>query len=133
MTIAAANNLIVMTGNIGNAYLNANTQENIYTHAGIQFQFVGIMVEGTLLEVIKALYGLPTSGNRWHAHLLHTMKEIVFKPIRIDQDIWIIGRQGGQDYIRTHIDDVLVLACCFLLLIKFMSIMRHKVPLVYFR
>ena len=35
MTIAATNNLDFMTGNIGNAYLNANTQENIYTHTGI--------------------------------------------------------------------------------------------------
>ena len=34
MTIAAANNLDFMTGDIGNAYLNANTQENIYIRAG---------------------------------------------------------------------------------------------------
>ena len=34
MTIAAANNLEVMTGDIGNAYLNAETEEKIYTRAG---------------------------------------------------------------------------------------------------
>ena len=64
MTIAAAYNLYVMTGDIGNAYLNANTQENIYTHAGTEFELVGIMAEGNFQEVIKAIYGLPTSGNR---------------------------------------------------------------------
>ena len=37
MTIEAANNLYFMTGDIGNAYLNANTQENIYTRAGTEF------------------------------------------------------------------------------------------------
>ena len=69
MTISAANNLDAMTGDIGNAYLNVNTEEKIYTRAGAEFEVVGIMAEGTLLEVINALYDLPNSGNRWHAHL----------------------------------------------------------------
>ena len=43
ITIAAANNVDVMTGDIGNAYLNANTQEKIYTRAGTEFELVGIM------------------------------------------------------------------------------------------
>ena len=46
MTIAATNNLDVMTGDIGNAYLSANTQENIYTHEGTVFELVGIIYEG---------------------------------------------------------------------------------------
>ena len=64
MTIAAANNLEFMVGYIGKAYRNANTEEKIYTGAGAEFELVGIMDEGTLLEVVKTLYGLPTSGNR---------------------------------------------------------------------
>ena len=52
MTIAAANNLYVMTGNVRNACLNANTQENVYTHICIEFELVGIMAEGTLQEFI---------------------------------------------------------------------------------
>ena len=55
---SAANNLDVMTGDICNAYLNANTQENIYTRAGTDFELAGIMADGTFLKVIKALYGL---------------------------------------------------------------------------
>ena len=69
MTITAANNLEVMVGDIGNAYLHADTEEKVYTHAGAEFEAVGLMPEGTLLEVVKAFYGLPISGNRWHAHL----------------------------------------------------------------
>ena len=64
MTIAAVNNLEVMTGNIGNDYLNANIQETIYTWAVAELELVGIMAERNLLEVIKALYGLPTRWNR---------------------------------------------------------------------
>ena len=74
MKIASANDLDVMAGDIGNAYLNNNTEEKMYTRADTEFEVVGIMDERTLLEVIKVLYGLPTSGNRWHAHLLHTLR-----------------------------------------------------------
>ena len=56
MTIPNTNNLDVMTGNIVNAYLNANTQENIYTRAGTEYEDMGVMAEGNLLEVIKVLY-----------------------------------------------------------------------------
>ena len=49
MTISAANNLEVMTSDIGNAYLNANTEEIVYTCAGTELDLVGIMAEGTLL------------------------------------------------------------------------------------
>ena len=56
MTIPTTNNLDVMTGNIVNAYLNANTQENIYTCSGTEYEDMGVMAEGNLLEVIKVLY-----------------------------------------------------------------------------
>ena len=80
MTIAADNDLDVMVGDIGNAYLHASTEEKVYTRAGAELEAVGLMPEGTLLEVKKALYGLPTSGNRWHAHLLQTLRYMGFKP-----------------------------------------------------
>ena len=110
MTIAAATHLYVVMGNIGIDYLNVNTGEKIYTHASPDFEVVGIMAEGCLLEVIKALNGLPTSGNRWHAHLLHTWREIDFNPTRSNLDVWIRGCKAGYDYIGTHTDDVLVVA-----------------------
>ena len=52
-TIAAANNLEVMTGDIGNAYLNAETEEKIYTRAGAEFDAVGLMPEGTFWKWLK--------------------------------------------------------------------------------
>ena len=75
MTIAAANYLEIMTGDIGNAYLHTETEEKVYTRAGPEFEAVGLMSERTLLELVKALYGFPTSGNRWHAHLSQTLRE----------------------------------------------------------
>ena len=110
MTIAAANNLGIMTVDIGNFYLNANTEENIYTRAGPEFEVLGIIAEGCLLDLSKALYGLPASGNRRHTHLSHTLREMGFKPTRFHPDVWFRGEEVGYDYIGTHTYDVLVVA-----------------------
>ena len=68
------------------------------------------MPEGILLKLVKALYGLPTIGNRWHAHLSQTLREMGFKPNRFDSDVWIRGCEGGYYYIGIRTDDVLVVA-----------------------
>ena len=56
---------------------------------------MGIMAEGTFLEVVKVLYGFPTSGNRWRAQLSHTLRAMSFKPTFLNTDVWIKGREGG--------------------------------------
>ena len=87
------------------------TRKQIFTnYTGIKFELVGIKTEGTLLEVIKALYGLPTYSKRWHANLSNTLREMGFKPTFFDPDVWIRRCKGGYDYIRTHANDVLVVA-----------------------
>ena len=42
MTIAAAKDLEVMTGDIGNAYLHTETEEKVYTRAGPEIEAVGL-------------------------------------------------------------------------------------------
>ena len=110
MKIAATNNLEVMTGDMGNLYLNANTEENIYTRVGAKFELVCIISKGSLLDVFKALYVLPTSEKICYARLSHTLRAIIFKPTRFYPDVCIRGRVGGYDYISTHTDNVLVVA-----------------------
>ena len=110
MTITAVNNFDVITGDMGDVYLNTNTRENIYTHSGTDFELVGIMTERNLLGVVRELYGLPTSGNRGHAHLSHNLRAMIFKPTRSEPDLWIMGREGGYDYIGKHTNYVLIIA-----------------------
>ena len=62
------------------------------------------------MEVVKSIYGLPNIRNRWHAHLLHTLRAMIFKPARFDPDLWVRGSKVGYDYIGTYTDDVLVVA-----------------------
>ena len=56
------NNLKIWQTDIGNAYLEAKTNEKLYTIAGPEFG----EKEGHIFVINKALYGLKTSGKRWH-------------------------------------------------------------------
>ena len=60
-----------LSGDIGNAYLNAYTQEKIYYRAGLEW---GVYMQGTLCVIVRALYGLKTSANAWRNHLCTTLK-----------------------------------------------------------
>jgi len=60
--LAELNDLDVWTTDIGNAYLEAETQEKVYIIAGPEFGDL----EGHTLIIFKALYGLRTSGLCWH-------------------------------------------------------------------
>ena len=106
--IAQLNNLELMMTDIGNAYLNAKTKEKIWTVAGPEF---GTM-QGRPLVVIKSLYGLKSSGARFHEHLADTLRSMGFQPSKGDPDMWI--RQNTHDgkkyyeYVCTYVDDLLV-------------------------
>ena len=56
--LAELNGLQIRAGDVGNAYLEAKTREKIYIIAGPVFG----ELEGTILFINKALYGLKTSG-----------------------------------------------------------------------
>jgi hypothetical protein len=112
MLIAAANDLSILTGDIGNAYLYANTNEKIYCRTGEEFRNSGYGEGGELAVLVKALYGTKSAANRWHAHLADTLRSMNFASSRYDPDIWLRMRadQTGYDYIGTHTDDLMVVA-----------------------
>ena len=59
--LAKLNNLEVWGADIGNAYLEAKTKKKLYIVAGPEFE----ELEGHILVIYKALYGLKSSGLRW--------------------------------------------------------------------
>ena len=56
--------LCVLVGNFGNAFINNNTKEKVYMLSCPEFDDR----EGCIIILCKALYGLMTSGEQWHAH-----------------------------------------------------------------
>jgi hypothetical protein len=84
--IAKAQGLKVLAGDVGNAYLNADTKEKVYIRFGPEF---GPELEGRIAIIKKSLYGLKSSGAQWHAHFAQTLYMMGFSPTRFDNDVWI--------------------------------------------
>eukprot|EP00978_Attheya_sp_CCMP212_P035529 scaffold155062_cov24-Attheya_sp.AAC.1 len=80
--IAALNNLSVLVADVGNAYLNAPCGEKIWFTAGKEFGSRA----GTKIVLVRALYGLKTSGAAWRAHISGNMRELGFEPSDADPD-----------------------------------------------
>ena len=74
LTIAALNDLQVKAGDVMNAYVTAPCSENIWTILGKYFGDD----QGKKAIIVRALYGLKSSGAAFHAHLADFMRSMVY-------------------------------------------------------
>ena len=100
--LAELNGLELTGGDIGNAYLEAYTKEKVCFRAGPEFG----EWEGHLLVVDKALYGLRTSGERWHAKFADTLRRMGFSPSYADPDVWLRDAGDCYEYVVVYVDDI---------------------------
>ena len=102
------NNLELWGADIGNAYLEAFTDEKLYIVAGPEFQ----ELEGYILIFLKALYGLKSSGKRW-AEVIHgILRDMKFLPSKADPCIWLRKAPNLRcyEYIAVYVDDLCIAA-----------------------
>ena len=104
--LAELNKLKIMAGDVGNAYLEAKTKEKIYVIAGPEFG----ELQGTIMLMNKALYGLKTSGARYREHFADYLRDKGWIQSRADPDIWMKDKQTHWEYICTYVDDLLVMS-----------------------
>ncbi len=90
--LAELNGLDAWATDIGNAYVEAKTEEKCYIIAGREFGDQ----EGHILVVHKALYGLQSSGLRWSERLAECLREMGFVPCKAEPDIWM--HRNGDIY-----------------------------------
>jgi hypothetical protein len=102
--LAELNDLELWGTDIGNAYLESYTKEKVVFVAGPEFGDL----EGHLLVIIKALYGLRSSGARWHDRLFDALSEMGFTPSKADPDIWMRARGDHYEYVAVYVDDLLI-------------------------
>ena len=111
--VAALNGLDLMSCDIGNAYLNAKCREKIWFVAGAE---CGPDVQGSVCKLVRALYGLKSSGAAWRAMFAEfIINAMGFKPTRADADVYMRKnfRNGGNpyyEYLMVYVDDVLVIS-----------------------
>jgi hypothetical protein len=105
LLLGELNGLKVGVGDVGNAYLEAYTQEKVYIIAGPEF---GELAGHTLI-IQKALYGLRTSGARYHEKFASTLRDMGFNPSYADPDVWMREREDHWEYLAVYVDDLMAI------------------------
>jgi hypothetical protein len=104
--LAELNGLETWATDIGNAYLEAETLEKVFIIAGPEFG----EREGHCLVIFKALYGLRTSGLRWHERFADCLRDMGFEPSKSEPDIWMRKNGNIYEYIAVYVDDLAIAA-----------------------
>ena len=102
-TLAEMNDLKVCAADIGNAYLYGRTKEKVYVVAGPEFGDD----HGKNMIIDKGLYGLRSSGARFHEHLSGKLTKMGYRPSKADPDLWMKKVGDHYEYIARFVDDVL--------------------------
>jgi len=103
--LAELNDLELYGADVSNAYLEAKTKEKVYIIGGDGF---GEELQGCTLVIYKALYGLKSSGKRWHERLYDVLRELGFSPSKADSDVWMRKMNDHYEYIAVYVDDLAI-------------------------
>ena len=110
--LAALNDLDILVGDIGNAYLNAPCKEKV--HVTILYDLLfGPEHKNKTAVIVRALYGLKSAGNSWRQHLSQRLREeLHYFPCQADPDVYMkesVKANGDKywSYIIVYVDDIL--------------------------
>ena len=103
LVAAELNALEIMVGDVTSAYLEAFTQEKVCFIAGPEFG----ALQGHLLIIERALYGLRTSGARWHDRLADVLRDMEYFQCKADPDLWIKDCGTHYEYVLVYVDDLM--------------------------
>jgi hypothetical protein len=109
--LAALNDMDIMACDIGNAYLNAPCRKRVWFVAGPEFG----SRQGTVVKVVRALYGLKSSGASWRSMFNTTIRDVGFEPTIADPDVYrrAFAKPDGfkyYKYILIYVADVLIIS-----------------------
>ena len=85
-TLAALKGLDTLVADIKNAFLSAPTEERIYVVAGLEFP---PDLRGRSAKIVRALYGMKSSGVRFRDHLAASLWDIGYMSCKVDPDVWM--------------------------------------------
>ena len=109
LTLAALNDLDILAADVEHAYLTALCREKCYLKAGQEFG----KLEGPILIVRKALYGLKSSSAAFRAYLADHLDILGWLSTLGDPDVWIRPsvKPNGElyyEYLLVYVDDLML-------------------------
>ena len=111
LLLASLNELEVMCADLQNAYLNALPREKVYFTAGPEFG----KKQGLHVIIVRALYGLKSSGAAFRSKLAEDLREMGYVPSSADNDVYMkkCTKADGftyYEYIIVYVDDIICVA-----------------------
>ena len=111
-TLAALNDLDIFAADIQNAYLTDPYGENIIFTCGPE---LGSEHKGKTAAVVRALYGLRSSGPEFRNHLASCMEALNYLPCTADPDAWMRKARKSYgteyyEYMLLYVDDCLAIS-----------------------
>jgi hypothetical protein len=109
LILAALNDLEVKMADIENTYLTAPITEKVWCILGPDFGEDA----GKKALIVRALYGLKSTGAAFRNHLTECMKHFGWKSCRADRDLWMKRQISPDDgfeywaYILIYVNDIL--------------------------
>ena len=100
--LSELNKIPMWATDISSAYLEAYTKEKIFIKAGPEFGEIA----GDFLIIRRALYGLRTSGARWHEKFATCLAAEGFSPCKAEPDIWMRDAGDCYEYVAVYVDDL---------------------------
>jgi Reverse transcriptase (RNA-dependent DNA polymerase) len=92
-----------MVADISSAYLEAFNLEKVCFISGPEFG----PLAGHLLTIVRAIYGLRTSGARWHDCFADVMRLMGFRPCKKDPDVWMHDCITHYEYVLVYVNDLM--------------------------
>ena len=100
--LAELNGIETWSTDISSPYLEAYTAEKVCIIAGPEFGDL----QGHVLVIVKALYGLKSSGARWHDRLADALMSEGFTSCKAEPDIWLRPNGDTYEYVAVYVDDL---------------------------
>ena len=110
--MAGLNDIDIKVADVKLAYLQAPCREKVWTIANEAF----FDEEGTFFKIVRALYGLSSSGAAFGSFMANMLDELNFKPSIADPDVWLrCGIRPGSteryyEHVLVYVDDIMVLS-----------------------
>ena len=58
--------------------------------------------QGNTLLIYKVLYGLRSSGSRWHENFSGELRDMIFSSCKVEPDIWMRQSKSLWEYITMY-------------------------------
>jgi hypothetical protein len=109
LMLAALNDLQVKASDVLNVYITAPVKEKVWTILGPEFG----NDSGKSAIIVRALYGLKSTGAALRAHLASFMRQMGYTSCKADPDLWFKAETRPDNsvlyyaYILCYVDNIL--------------------------